>query len=98
MLIENTKIAKGDVVTFKMKNGDEVIARVEQDPGNNTTFLVSRPQMVVMAPEGFGLIPYALTLDPSAKIIIDFDSIFFFHKTIDTVAKEYIKQTTGLVI
>lgn len=95
MLIE-TEIKQNDVVTLKLVGGDEVVGRVVSPlPGNEIE--ISKPLLVMMSQQGFGLVPYVLTAAPDVKIKIDIKHIVVLTKTYDQVAKEYLKQTTGLI-
>lgn len=85
-----------DIVTIKMVGGDEIIGRV--NAFNDKTVELSKPNLVVMAQQGFGLMPYILTAGPDVVISIDNSNIIAITKTLDQVAKQYIKQTSGLVL
>lgn len=85
-----------DIVTIKMVGGDEIIGRV--NAFNDKTVELSKPNLVVMAQQGFGLMPYILTAGPDVVISIDNCNIIAITKTLDQVAKQYIKQTSGLVL
>lgn len=87
---------KTDIITIKMLGGDEIIGRLDGFDSDN--IVLSRPILVVMAQQGFGLVPYILTAGPDVVIDIDRKNIITITKTIDQVAKEYIRQTSGLII
>lgn len=90
-------VKENDIVTIKMTSGDEVVAKLIKIR-DNQGYTVSKPHGVAMAQQGFGLIPWILTVDPDTKIDIASDGVASINKTHDAVAKQYIKQTTGLVI
>ena len=95
MLIETT-MKLNDVVTVKMVGGDEVIGKLTDERTDNVIVL-SKPLMVMMAQQGFGLVPYVLTAGPDATIQLDRKHVIAIVKSYDQVAKQYIKQTTGLI-
>ncbi len=95
MLIE-TPAKLNDVVTLKLVGGDEVLGRL-QDEHMDQHIEISKPLLVMMAQQGFGLVPYVLTAGPDAKIKISRSHVIAVTKTLDQVAKEYLKQTTGLI-
>jgi len=95
MLIE-TPMKLNDVVTVKMVGGDEVIGKLTDERTDNVIEL-SKPLMVMMAQQGFGLVPYVLTAGPDAIIQLDRKHVIAIVKSYDQVAKQYIKQTTGLI-
>lgn len=96
MLIE-TGYKLNDVVTLKMVGGDEVVGRLN-DERIDTYIELNKPLLVMMAQQGFGLMPYILTGGPDAKVKIDRAHVIACVKTLDAVSKEYLKQTTGLVM
>ena len=86
-----------DIVTFKMVSGDEVVAKMVKIT-DFQGYTVSKPHGVMMAQQGFGLVPWILTVDPDTKIHIAQEAVASVNKTHEAVAKQYIKQTTGLLI
>ena len=95
MLI-TTPMALNDVVTVKMVGGDEVVGKLT-DERTDTYIELSKPLVVMMGQQGFGLAPYVLTAGPEATVQLDRKHVVAIVKTFDQVAKQYIKQTTGLI-
>jgi len=85
-----------DIITLKMVGGDEVVARLVEDSGFRLT--IKKPMVVTMAQQGFGLMPYSLTINSDADIEISQEHVVFVSKTLKEVADAYIKQTTGLMM
>lgn len=96
MLIE-TPAKLNDVVSVKMVGGDEVVGRL-LDERTDSYIELNKPLLVMMAQQGFGLMPYILTAGPEAKVKLNRDHVITVVKTFEPVAKEYIKQTTGIQI
>lgn len=88
-------IKENDIATLKLTSGDEIVAKIIEIR-DFQGYTISKPLGVMMAQQGFGLVPWILTADPDTKIDIAHDAIAAITKTQDRVAKEYIKQTTGL--
>lgn len=97
MLIQSKSLDSGSVLTFKLIGGDEVIARLKEDyvPGQDA--VVSKPLLVMMGHEQFGMMPFVLTVDPDQTITISASSIIFAGKTLKQVADVYTQQTSGLL-
>jgi hypothetical protein len=95
MLID-TSIKLNDIVTLKMVGGDEVVGKLI-DERTDTYVELAKPLVVMMAQQGFGLAPYILTAGPDASAKLDRSHVIAIAKTYDAVAKQYIKQTTGLI-
>lgn len=95
MLIQPKTINTNDVITMKLVGGDEVVARLVEDNGHQ--LIVRKPLVVAMAQQGFGLMPFTLTVDPDNTVEISHSHIICFAKTIKDVASHYMQQTTGIV-
>lgn len=95
MLIQSP-IQLNDIVTIKMVGGDEVIGKL-LDECTDDYLELSKPLVVMIGQQGFGLAPYILTAGPEATAKLDRRHIVTYVKTYDQVAKEYIKQTTGII-
>lgn len=100
MIIE-APYAAGDIVTLKILGGDEVVGRlISADRTDDTTgvWTINKPHAVMMGQQGFGLAPYVLTAGPDFKITVKDEHVVCVVKTYDGVAKEYIKQTSGILV
>lgn len=95
MIIE-TPWKEKDIVTIKILGGDEVVGRLESIGDN--TYTLNKPHAVMMGQQGFGLAPYVLTAGPEFKTVIKDEHVVCIVKTYDGVAKEYIKQTSGIMV
>jgi hypothetical protein len=95
MLIE-TPYKANDIVTIKILGGDEVVGRLTSIDGGNVT--INKPHAVMMGQQGFGLVPYIMTAGLDVKVEFKPEHIISVVKTFEGVAKEYIKQTSGIVI
>lgn len=96
MLIE-APVKPNDVVTLKMVGGDEVVGKLINE-SMDTYIELSKPLVVMMAQQGFGLAPYILTAGPDASAKLDRKHVIAIVKTLEAVAKQYIKQTSNIVI
>ena len=95
MLIE-TPMKLNDVVTVKMVGGDEVVGKLV-DERTDEHIELSKPLVVMMSQQGFGLAPFILTAGPDCTAKIDRRHVVTVVKTLKEVASQYIKQTTGLI-
>ena len=95
MLIQ-TPIKLNDIVTIKMVGGDEVVGKL-LDERTEDYIELGKPRVVMIAQQGFGLAPYILTSDPEGPATLDRRHVVSVVKTYEPVAKEYIKQTTGII-
>ena len=96
MLInKSSKIEKGDLATFKLVNGDEIVASVAEV--GDDTFTVENPMSVVPAQKGVGLYPSLITARDNPTVILHKNHILMMCLTVDEIKAHYIKMTTGIV-
>jgi hypothetical protein len=94
MLISKPMSA-GDVVSIKILNGDELIARLESDDKDSIT--ISRPLALTMGTGGLGMIPWVF-LGNSEKITLQRSHIFFVVPSKKDAADQYVEGTTGIAL
>jgi len=84
----------GQVYTFKLNSGEEVIAKVTEISDNLVS--VETPVSVAPGPQGMGLIQSLFTADPDQKIQINMNCVAIHALTDDGVKMKYIEATTGI--
>tara|TARA_B110001454_G_scaffold162582_1_gene152129 strand:- start:183 stop:488 length:306 start_codon:yes stop_codon:yes gene_type:complete len=95
MLIEE-HYKVGDVVSIKLSSGEEMIARLDQESGDEVT--VVKPYILVAAQKGVALAPYMFTVNPDAKIKLKINNVICIVKSAKDAEDMYIKQSTGIAI
>lgn len=96
MIITPRELIRGGIGTFKLVGGDELVARLEDE--TETHYTLHKPLLVMMAQQGFGLMPYVLTGGPDVDLEVSKAHVVCSTTTIKQVADEYVKQTTGLQV
>ena len=86
----------GQVYTFKLNSGEEVIAKVTGI--NDNLVSVETPVSVAPGPQGMGLIQSLFTADPDQKIQINMNCVAIHALTDDGVKMKYIEATTGIKV
>ena len=94
MLIEKP-YEVNDVVSIKLSSGEELIGKLVEEGPEVVT--LAKPLMLSMTQKGMGLAPYMFTVNPESTIKFNHKNIITIVKTMDTMAKQYIQSTTGLV-
>lgn len=89
-------IKVGEVYTFKLTSGEEVVARVEAVENNYV--LLHDPVSVAPGPQGLGLIASLFTANPKAETRLNTNSVTIHALTDESVKSKYIEATTGLVV
>lgn len=94
MLIEKP-IANGDVVSIKLINGDELIARYDSETIDEIK--IERPLALTMGTQGLGMIPWMLLGDRNI-LTVKKDHIFCMVPSKKDAADQYIQGTTGIAL
>ena len=94
MLLEKSKFTEGDIVSFKLTTGDEVIGKYVKE--DMTTFTIARPVMLAMTQKGPAMAPVMMTVNPDNDYSINKSSVIFQGSTVKEIADQYLFQTTGI--
>jgi len=96
MLVTNQKYASGDVVSFKMVNGDELVAKVIEESADG--FTVASPCTVMPSQQGLGLIQSLFSAAEDIKVFLSRQHIMFHAESLEQMKAHYLKTTTGVEI
>lgn len=94
MLIEKG-LKDGDVVSVKMINGDELIARYKSDDADTIT--IEKPLVLTMGSQGLGMMPWVF-LGDKEEIALKKHHVLFFMRTKKDAADQYMQGTTGIAL
>jgi len=87
-----------EVLTFKMNNGDEVVAKVISGLDEYGYITVSEPVSVVTTSNGIGMIPTIMTAEQNSENKLNTSSISMFTPTDDNIKLKYLEATTGIKV
>lgn len=93
MLVTN-KYNQDDIVTFKIVNGDEIVAKIVEE--SDDAFTVMKPCTVMPSQQGLGLLQSLFTSDLNKSIRLEKRHVMMHAPTINDVQNHYIKTTTGI--
>ena len=85
---------EGDIVSFKLSNGDEIVARIVST--DNDSYEITKPCTVMPGPQGMGLIQSLFTADSDINVRLQKNHVIMHAPSIDQMQKHYIKTTTGI--
>jgi hypothetical protein len=93
MLIQKGYSA-GDIVCFKIVNGDEIIAKIVEvkDEG----FVVNRPCTVIPSQQGLGLMQSLISADINNNVELKNQHVIMHGTVINDIENHYIRTTTGI--
>lgn len=93
-MLEKTGYAKDTVVSFKIVNGDEIVAKVVEE--NAGGFIISKPCTVMPSQKGMALMQSLFTSDLNKNITLDKRHVMLHSPTVKDVEDYYIQTTTGI--
>jgi len=94
-MLNSKKYEKDTIVSFKIVNGDELIAKVVEETDNG--YVVNKPCTVVPSQQGIGLMQSLFTGDlENHTVTLSKTHVMLSTKTINEMEKHYIKTTTGI--
>lgn len=94
MLIEKP-ITSGDVVSLKIVNGDELIARYDSETTDEIK--INRPLALSAGPQGLGMMPW-IFLGDKETISIKKLHVFVMVPSKKDAADQYMQGTTGIAL
>ena len=93
-MLTNKHYEKDTIVSFKLVNGDEIVAKVLEE--TDAKYIVSKPCTVVPSQKGLALIQSLFTSDLNKSISIDKNHVMLHSATVKDVEDYYIQTTTGI--
>jgi len=90
------KINVGEVYTFKLTSGEEVVGKVTAIEDHNV--LLHDPVSVAPGPQGMGLMQSMFTANPKDPARLNINNVTIYALTDESVKSKYIEATTGLVV
>jgi hypothetical protein len=93
-MLVSRKYAEGDIISFKLSTGEEMVARISEETDSN--YVLEKPCTVMPSAQGMGLIQSLFTADQEKKVSLDKRHVIIHAPSIDAMQKHYIKTTTGI--
>jgi hypothetical protein len=88
---------QGDVVTFKLTSGEEIIARINED--RTTEYVLTKPMALINTPNGgLGMMPTPISSNPTESVVLNKHAVSIHVKSDGALASQYLEKTTGLTI
>lgn len=94
MLIEKP-ISSGDIVSIKLINGDEIIARLDDE--NADEIKITKPLALTMSGGGLGMIPW-IFLGNKDTVTLKRSHVFVVVPSKKDAADQYMQGTTGIAL
>lgn len=86
--------AEGDIVCFKLANGDETVAKIVEETPD--AYVLSKPCTVIPSPQGIGLMQALISADINTNITLSKSHVMMHSPVVDQIVNHYIQTTTGI--
>jgi hypothetical protein len=93
-MLEKLGYAKDTIVSFKIVNGDEIVAKIVEETHDG--FTINKPTTVMPSQKGLALMQSLFTSDLNKNIRLSKSHVMMHAPTINDVQNHYIKTTTGI--
>lgn len=93
-MLEKTGYSKDTIVSFKIVNGDEIVAKVVEETHDG--FTINKPTTVMPSQKGLALVQSLFTSDLNKNIVLDKRHVMMHSPTVKDVEDYYIQTTTGI--
>jgi hypothetical protein len=87
----------GQVYTFKLNSGEEVVAKVDSLV-DNQYIKVIEPLSVAPNHQGMGLIPSLFTSGHNELVTINTNNISMYAESDESIKNKYLEVTTGIKV
>ena len=94
MLIEKG-FSQGDIISLKLINGDELIARFESE--NVEEVKIEKPLAITIGPQGLGMMPWMFLSSKDTLTLLK-AHIFTMAPSKKEAADQYLQGTTGIAL
>ena len=94
MLIDKG-FSAGDVVSLKLVNGDELIARFENETADEIK--ISKPLAITIGAQGLGMMPW-MFLGDKDSVTLKRSHVFAMMTSKKEAADQYMQGTTGIAL
>ena len=93
-MLVNKLYEPGDILCFKVTNGDEIIAKFVE--GTTDGYVITRPCTVIPSPQGIGLVQSLFCGELNNNVTLKFDHVIMHAPVVKEMEAHYIKTTTGI--
>ena len=96
LLSKNGGYPKGEIVCFKLVNGDEIVAKVVECVADG--WIVNKPCTVMPSQQGLGLIQTLFSADINKDVELKLEHVIMHSTTLKALEDHYITTTTGIAV
>lgn len=93
-MLVSKKYEAEKIVSFKILNGDEIVARLVSD--DEDSFTITTPLAIVPSQNGIVLMPALFSVEAGTNIKLDKKHVMLHGVTVDQLADHYREKTTGI--
>lgn len=89
-------LENGNIYTFKLTTGEEIVARLDQQDPDQGHMMISHPILTVLSPQGLQMMPGLFSANLDHAVRLNNNSWVLAAETRDDVRNSWIEATTGI--
>lgn len=95
-MLHTSQFSNGDVVSFKLTNGEEILAKVVDS--DMATYTVSKPITIMAQQQGLQFVQGFFTANQDKNITLNKSAVVMTAIPVEEVVKSYTEATTGIAL
>lgn len=95
-MLFDTSYKEGEIVCFKLVNGDEIVAKIVAQ--TVTGWRINKPCTVVPSHQGLGLVQTLFSADINKNVELKSEHVMMHSVTLKALEDHYITTTTGIAV
>jgi len=95
-MLQNSQYKNGDIVAFKLSNGEEIVAKLAES--DMATYTLSKPVTIAPSQQGLQFMQGFFTADQDKHVTLYKSAVVMTATPVDEVQKSYTEATTGIAL
>ena len=95
-MLQTSQFNNGDVVSFKLTNGEEILAKIVAS--DMSTYTISKPVTIMAQQQGLQFVQGFFTANQDKNITLNKSAVIMTAVPAEEVVKSYTEATTGIAL
>jgi hypothetical protein len=95
-MLQNSQYKNGDIVAFKLSNGEEIVAKLVDS--DMSTYTLSKPVTIAPSQQGLQFMQGFFTANQDKHVILYKSAVVMTAEPVEEVQKSYTEATTGIAL
>lgn len=95
-MLQNSQYKNGDIVAFKLSNGEEIVAKLVDS--DMSTYTLGKPVTIAPSQQGLQFMQGFFTANQDKQVILYKSAVVMTAEPVEEVQKSYTEATTGIAL